>query len=507
MLRLAAHRDAVRAAAAKRGWTLLLHRTDRPASEALLALRMRLEAGADPQLARWPADVRTAARLHRSRRSRRVRRPAGSLLSAARDAAAAAARAVSAAAAHSRSCAARRDAGLHALVAARCCAWRSRRRSFSRWPDPSSIRCRQGRRQGALARPARRRLAGGAELGRSASTAAAQWIEAAGRSGETIAVAATSEGGREIIGLGCGPYARSFARDQAAALSCPTIWRSLPAIEKFHAAHGRRPMSSGSPTESQRGHAREFAEKLAHLVAESHARHRAIRPPTRSPGRRTKAALSRSACCAARPKGPAQGIVRALDRKGLTLGEARLRFRAPRPRVPPRPRRISICRSNCAMRSRGSRFSDQHSAGAVSLLDERWKRRRVGIVSGETADHSLPLLAPNYYLTQALAPFADVREARPGTPDPIATLLDDHVAVLILADVGMVSGPDYDETEAIRRGRRPSPALCRLAARRAPPMISCRCGCAAAAACSAARCPGRRRKSSRPSSSTAHSSA
>lgn len=54
MVRLAAHRDAVRAAAAKRGWTLLLHRTDRPASEALLALRMRLELGLDPQVAKVP---------------------------------------------------------------------------------------------------------------------------------------------------------------------------------------------------------------------------------------------------------------------------------------------------------------------------------------------------------------------------------------------------------------------------------------------------------------------
>jgi uncharacterized protein (DUF58 family) len=42
--RLAAHREAVRAAARRRGFTFLLHRTDRPASEALLALRTRLEA-------------------------------------------------------------------------------------------------------------------------------------------------------------------------------------------------------------------------------------------------------------------------------------------------------------------------------------------------------------------------------------------------------------------------------------------------------------------------------
>lgn len=45
MRRLKAHREAIRAASRARGWTLTLHRTDRPASEALLGLRMQLEAG------------------------------------------------------------------------------------------------------------------------------------------------------------------------------------------------------------------------------------------------------------------------------------------------------------------------------------------------------------------------------------------------------------------------------------------------------------------------------
>ena len=43
--RLAMHRDAIRAACTSRGWSFAIHRTDRPASEALLNLRMRLEAG------------------------------------------------------------------------------------------------------------------------------------------------------------------------------------------------------------------------------------------------------------------------------------------------------------------------------------------------------------------------------------------------------------------------------------------------------------------------------
>ena len=45
MQRLAEHREHLRDAARSRGWTFALHRTDRPASEALLALRMQLEAG------------------------------------------------------------------------------------------------------------------------------------------------------------------------------------------------------------------------------------------------------------------------------------------------------------------------------------------------------------------------------------------------------------------------------------------------------------------------------
>jgi len=84
----------------------------------------------------------------------------------------------------------------------------------------------------------------------------------------------------------------------------------------------------------------------------------------------------------------------------------------------------------------------------VTLLDERWKRRRVGIVSGATADVSQPLLAPSYYLQRALQPFADVREARPGVADPISALLDDNVNVMVLADVGVVVGIAHDRLES-----------------------------------------------------------
>lgn len=44
LARLASHRARIDAAARERGWSSVVHRTDRPASEALLALSMRLEA-------------------------------------------------------------------------------------------------------------------------------------------------------------------------------------------------------------------------------------------------------------------------------------------------------------------------------------------------------------------------------------------------------------------------------------------------------------------------------
>ncbi len=45
--RLALHRDAVAEIVRAKGWSLGIHRTDKPASQALLALRMRLEQSAD----------------------------------------------------------------------------------------------------------------------------------------------------------------------------------------------------------------------------------------------------------------------------------------------------------------------------------------------------------------------------------------------------------------------------------------------------------------------------
>ena len=83
----------------------------------------------------------------------------------------------------------------------------------------------------------------------------------------------------------------------------------------------------------------------------------------------------------------------ALDLKGLPLGEAALRLQGaasarPTPQLDlPVEIRNDIARLEIA---------GERSAGAVQLLDKRWRRRTVGVVTGSTADTAQPLLASTY---------------------------------------------------------------------------------------------------------------
>ncbi|WP_183190290.1 DUF4159 domain-containing protein [Ancylobacter tetraedralis] len=138
---------------------------------------------------------------------------------------------------------------------------------------------------------------------------------------------------------------------------------------------------------------------------------------------------------------PRQGVVRALDMRGLALGQAAFDFE---PGARETQARIDL---PVEIRNEIARLEivDEASAGAVQLLDKRWRRRTVGLVSGTAADQRQPLLAPSYYLTRALAPFADVRTAEgAGTSEAIDRFIDQKLPVIILSDVGTLP----DETHA-----------------------------------------------------------
>jgi uncharacterized protein DUF4159/aerotolerance regulator-like protein len=71
----------------------------------------------------------------------------------------------------------------------------------------------------------------------------------------------------------------------------------------------------------------------------------------------------------------------------------------------------------------------ESSAGTMLLLDERWRRRPVGVVSGQRGTAAQPLLSGAYYLERALQPFSEVRRG------DVPTLLKGDIAVLSLPDV------------------------------------------------------------------------
>jgi hypothetical protein len=91
------------------------------------------------------------------------------------------------------------------------------------------------------------------------------------------------------------------------------------------------------------------------------------------------------------------------------------------------------------LRNRLSRIEIEgdQSAGAVLLIDERWRRRPVGIVAAANTKGQ-PLLAQNYYVERALGPFTEIRRGS------VSDLLKRELAVLIFSD----TGPDSAAEEA-----------------------------------------------------------
>jgi hypothetical protein len=147
---------------------------------------------------------------------------------------------------------------------------------------------------------------------------------------------------------------------------------------------------------------------------------------------------------------PDSGVLRALDARGAPLGEARFAF-------------ASVARETEAqfdlpveIRNDIARIeiAGERSAGAVQLVDRRWRRRAVGVVSGASADTAQPLLASTYYVSRALAPFADVRLAERGAPSRgVADLINQKLPVIVLADVGVLTAEAQDAVRGwIERG-------------------------------------------------------
>jgi Domain of unknown function (DUF4159)/Aerotolerance regulator N-terminal len=186
------------------------------------------------------------------------------------------------------------------------------------------------------------------------------------------------------------------------------------------------------------GGGKEFVEALARLVG--------TRPMTvvdggTAPARALTAAENLSGALTVKVLrsaggGAETGIVRGSDLKGLPLGEATYSFSAGGTEADADLTLPVEIRNDIARLEIGG----ERSAGAVALLDKRWRRRSIGIVTGATFDTAQPLLAATYYLSRALGPFADVRLAERGSPaQGVTQFLEQRVPMIILADVGNVA--------------------------------------------------------------------
>ena len=101
------------------------------------------------------------------------------------------------------------------------------------------------------------------------------------------------------------------------------------------------------------------------------------------------------------------------------------------------------------------------TAGGTRLVDDSFRRRRVAVISGETADLALPLLSPLNYIWKALMPYVDLVAAESSDlAKAIPELIAHRPAVIIMADIGTL--PEA-ETQALDEWVRKGGTLVRFA--------------------------------------------
>jgi Domain of unknown function (DUF4159)/Aerotolerance regulator N-terminal len=261
-------------------------------------------------------------------------------------------------------------------------------------------------------------------------------IETAGGAGRPVALRATSDDPVDIVPgtsprvldqlRGLVPVAHSVDRKRQEASLLAFLERQGDATVIWLTDR----VSALADREALKTVAAKAGDRLT-VLAPDEATVQALAGPSNTPEAMTIRVLRADVSTAA------AGILRAADWRGRPVAEARYAFAA--------GAREAVARFEAPLEIRNDiariDLPGQASSGAVQLLDGRNKRRRVGVVSGESTDTAQPLLSPSYFVTRALGPFADVREAPRGAPDPYGRLIEDGAAVLVLTDVGTLAGP------------------------------------------------------------------
>ena len=148
--------------------------------------------------------------------------------------------------------------------------------------------------------------------------------------------------------------------------------------------------------------------------------------PARLVGTRIVLALERAA--AGRPAGYDLSLT---DDNGRGIGRRTVTFEA-------RQTKVEVALSlPSELRNRLARVSvERHrSAGATLLLDERLRRRPVGLIAPARLNDSQPLMSDLYYIERALSPFSEIRKG------PVSQLLQRPLSVIVLHDRATLTRP------------------------------------------------------------------
>jgi len=257
-------------------------------------------------------------------------------------------------------------------------------------------------------------------------------IDTAAADSRTVYLIATAEGPDQPE----GPQTATAALERLRALE-PRPWpaaRGAVTIALRKAANAQAPGAVVWLTADEaEATTPRFLEDLATIAGDAEVRIHTdtTRPSVLADARNDVDALTATVLPGAASAPPVR--VRALDRKGLVLGETLATYDGDETRGTARFDLPVELRNDVARLE----IVGEQSAAGVQLLDDRWQRRTVGLVSGASVDQAQPLLSPLYYLDRALSPFTELRRPRADAlDDAIPALIESGASVLILADVG-----------------------------------------------------------------------
>ncbi|MFN4142617.1 DUF4159 domain-containing protein [Aestuariivirga sp.] len=133
------------------------------------------------------------------------------------------------------------------------------------------------------------------------------------------------------------------------------------------------------------------------------------------------------------PGGPeAAARVSARAGNGRSFGETELRFPAGAAKAE------GVIELPVELRNEVGRIAieGERNAAATFLMDDRWRRKTVALLSGASAEEAQPLLSPLYYVSRALEPYGELSE--PADTPALRALLDQGLSMLVLADIGVL---------------------------------------------------------------------